>query len=188
MESQDIKMENLEQKIESILFYSAEPVSCDFLAKILAVEKDDIKNSLTNLSSSLSKRGVRLLLNSDEVALVTAPEFSEIIEKMVKEEREKDLGRAGIETLSIIAYKGPVSRREIEYIRGVNSQFAIRNLLLRGLIERKNKEGDERIMVYNITHDTLRFLGIGEVKELPEYEEINKNIEENITSEEKEEE
>ena len=96
---------------------------------------------------------------------------------MVKEERERDLGRAGIETLSIVAYKGPVSKKEIEYIRGVNSQYALRSLLLRGLIERKNNETGERGVGYNITGDALRFLGLSRVGDLPEYEEIKKQLE-----------
>jgi segregation and condensation protein B len=100
-----------------------------------------------------------------------------LIEKIIKEERERDLGRAGIETLAIIAYKGPVSKKEIEYIRGVNSQFALRNLLLRGLVERKASSWDERVIVYSITADALRHLGLGSITELPEYMDVRKQLE-----------
>ncbi len=168
---------DLIKKIEAILFYLAEPVSVNFLVKTLEVSKKEITDAIVELQTSLEKRGVRLVIHGDEVTLVTAPELSGIIEKIIKEERERDLGRAGIETLSIIAYKGPVSKKEIEYIRGVNSQWALRSLLLRGLVEKKNSEGDARMSVYSITSDTLRHLGIGQIADLPEYEEIQKQLE-----------
>ena len=168
---------DITQKIEAILFYLAEPVSLDFLAKTLEVNKEEILTAISDLEKSLENRGLRIILHNDEATLVTAPQFSETIEKIVKETREREMGRAGIETLSIIAYKGPISRKEIDYIRGVNSQFALRNLMLRGLVERKNSVSDERIMMYNITEQTLRYLGLGHISDLPEYEDVKKQLE-----------
>ena len=168
---------DLIQKIEAVLFYLAEPVPINFLAKTLEVSKEDIMTAVGELGMSLEKHGVRLLYHDDEVTLVTAPEFSQLIEKIIKEERERDLGRAGIETLSIIAYKGPVSKRDIEYIRGVNSQYALRNLLLRGLVDKKSNPGNERVSMYSITGETLRYLGLASISELPEYEESRKQLE-----------
>lgn len=169
--------QNLINKIEAILFYLAEPVSINSLSKILELSKEETLSAIGTLGDSLTNRGLRLVFHNDEVVMVTAPEHSEAIEKMVKEERERDLGKAGIETLSIVAYKGPVSKKEIEYIRGVNSQYALRNLLLRGLIERKNSETGMRGVGYNITGDALRFLGLSHISDLPEYEEMNKQLE-----------
>lgn len=171
-------MNELCKKIEAILFYSGEPVSLSSLSKILNENKEKIEVAIKDLSIELEKMGVRLLEASQEYSLVTAPEYSGLIEKMVKEERERDLGRAGIETLSIIAYKGPISKKEIEYIRGVNSQYALRNLLLRGLVERKGSKEDERVIQYIITADTLRFLGLSNISDLPEYEESRKQLDE----------
>ncbi len=167
----------LEQQIEAILFYTAEPTKVSFLAKTLEVKNEEINEALALLSKSLETRGIKLVNHNDEVSLVTSPELSPLIEKIIKEERERDLGRAGIETLTIIAYKGPVTKKEIEYIRGVNSQYAIRNLLLRGLIERGVSKTDERMVVYSITSDTIRFLGLNSVSDLPEYESMNKQLE-----------
>ncbi|HRH26825.1 MAG TPA: SMC-Scp complex subunit ScpB [Parcubacteria group bacterium] len=167
----------LEKKIEAILFYTAEPTKVSFLAKTLEVKSDEINEALVLLSKSLETRGIKLINHNDEVSLVTSPELAPLIERIIKEERERDLGKAGIETLTIIAYKGPVTKKEIEYIRGVNSQYAIRNLLLRGLIDRSVSKTDERMVVYNITSDTIRFLGIKSVKDLPEYEDMNKQLE-----------
>ncbi len=169
--------ENLTNKIEAILFYLAEPVRVDFLAKTLDISREDVLEAVKTLGETLSGRGIRVILHNDEVSIATAPELSGLIEKIVKEEREKDLGRSGIETLAIVAYKGPVSKKEIEYIRGVNSQYAVRSLLLRGLIEKKAGDGDERKNVYVVTGDTLRFLGLGHISELPEYKETIKQLE-----------
>ena len=166
----------LVQKIEAIFFYTAEPVSVSFLVKTLEVTKEDIGNAISELKTQCEARGLRLVEHNGEVSLVTAPEFSPLIEKIIKEERERDLGRAGIETLSIIAYKGPITKKEIEYIRGVNSQYALRNLLLRGLIDRRSMKDDERVVVYSVTSDTVRYLGLGSIDELPEYNEIHKQL------------
>src|SRR3989338_7846902 len=168
---------DLVQKIEAALFYLAEPISVDFLAKMLEVSKKEVLSAVEELTQTLSARGVKLVEHDGEVSLVTAPEFSGLIEKIIKEERERDLGRAGIETLSIIAYKGLVSKKEIEYIRGVNCQWALRNLLLRGLVERKGSEKAERVVFYSITTDTLRHLGLSHITDLPRYEEIRKQLE-----------
>lgn len=182
-------MENSEQnlinKIQAILFYLAEPVNINFLSKVLELSREKTLSIVGKLGNSLMNSGLRLVFHNDEVVITTAPEYSSIIEKIIKEERERDLGKAGIETLTIVAYKGPISKKEIEYIRGVNSQYALRTLLLRGLIERRNSETDMRVVGYNITSDALRFLGLSHISDLPEYEEVRKSLE---VSEEKEEE
>lgn len=177
-------MKDLTNKIEAILFYLAEPVSVNFLVKTLDESKDNILKAVGELGLSLEKRGIRIVFHNDEVTMVTAPELSGLIEKIIKEERERDLGRAGLETLAIIAYKGPVSKKEIEYIRGVNSQYALRSLLLRGLVEKKESKTDERVVVYTITSDTLRFLGLKHISELPEYAESQKQMEVSLDNEE----
>lgn len=172
-----MKNSELIKKIETILFYLAEPVKIDFLVKTLEISKKEVEVGLLELEENLKDRGVRIVNHNNEIVLATAPELSTLIEKIIKEERERDLGRAGIETLAIIAYKGPVSKRDIEYIRGVNSQYALRNLLLRGLVERKASSGDERVIVYTITLDSLRYLGLSSISELPEYEDVRRQLE-----------
>jgi segregation and condensation protein B len=167
---------DINNKIEAILFYLAEPVDIAYLVKILGVSKDEMEKAIVELKESLSQRGIRLVEHDNTISLVTAPASSDIIDTVIKNERERELGRAGIETLSIVAYKGPISRKEIEYIRGVNSQFALRNLLLRGLIEKQNKEGNDRVMLYTITMDTLLHLGLSSVTELPEYTAVHTEL------------
>ena len=160
---------NTEQKIEAILFYKNEPLTHKELAKTLEVDIDVVRNALSNLKSSYTNKGIVLIEMNHTVAFGTHPELSEIIQKMQKEELSRELGRAGLETLSIILYKGPVARREIDHIRGVNSGFIVRNLLIRGLIERTESGMGERSFSYKPTLTLLKHLGVTSVKDLPEY-------------------
>ena len=172
-----IMKNELAQKIEAVLFYRAEPVEEKELAKILGEKIDDVRTVLDHVAESLADRGIRLVRADDTVLLATAPEFSALIEKIITEERESTLGRASIETLSIVAYKGPVSKKEIEYIRGVNCDYAIRTLLLRGLVEKSQSKTDERVSVYTVTPDTVLHLGLSKISDLPEYAEARAQLE-----------
>ncbi|MHB1316980.1 MAG: SMC-Scp complex subunit ScpB [Minisyncoccota bacterium] len=166
----------MEQKIESILFYKNEPVTIKDLSLWLEIEESQVLSEIQNLKESLKNRGILLLENRGEYSLVTNPQASELIEKIIKDELSKDLSQASLETLAVILYKSPVTRKEIEYIRGVNVSFSLRNLLLRGLIEKVSSKLDERIYLYTPTLDALKYLGITSVKELPEYTEVVREI------------
>ena len=120
---------------------------------------------------------LRVMRNGDELEMRTSPEASTLIEKLTKEELYRDLGKAGLETLSIILYKSPIKRSEIDYIRGVNSSFIIRNLLIRGLIERvTEKEGAGRGFSYKPTIDLLAHLGVAKLEDLPEYAAVKAEL------------
>jgi len=179
---------NLEQKIESILFWKAEPVKFSELAKILEVSEGEIKDAIESLKNSLSSRGLSLVEQENKIALVTNPENGELIEKLQKEDLIKDLSKATLETLSIILYRGPLKRSEIDYIRGVNSQFILRNLLVRGLIEKKSDPKDERAFIYKASLDLISYLGISKIEDLPDYESVNNDIEGFLNQEDKEKE
>lgn len=168
---------NLAQQIEAILFWKAEPVSIKKLASILDNDAKSITTALQELEISLKGRGLNLVQNGEEVMLGTAKELSLLIEKLTKEELVRDLGKAGLETLSIILYQGPISRSDIDYIRGVNSQFILRNLLIRGLIERIDNPSDARSFLYKVSINLLANLGINKMEDLPEYEQVKKDIE-----------
>lgn len=159
----------LDAKIESILFWKAEPVTFAELARMCGAGEPETERALQVLEEKLRGRGVALLRKDDEVALRSAPDASTLLEKLAKEELSRDLGKAGLETLSIILYQGPVSRREIDYIRGVNSSFILRNLLVRGLIERVENPKDQRSFLYRPTFDLFSFMGISRLEDLPEY-------------------
>lgn len=175
------------REIEAILLYSAEPVWYEDLAKILNLSVEETRQAVSETAEVLASHGMSIVTTAETVVLATAADLGPLIERMVRAERERDLGRAGIETLTIVAYKGPISRKEIEYIRGVNSQFAIRNLLLRGLIEKKTDERGRAVIVYTITSDALLHLGLRDVSELPDYAAVRKELEAAEATEEKEE-
>jgi segregation and condensation protein B len=162
----------LEQKIEALLFWKAEPMSIKKIAILLEEEESLVKNALVTLAKTLEERGVRIIEKDDEVQIGTAPEVSSLIEKLAKDELARDIGKAGLETLSTILYYGPISRRDIDYIRGVNSAFIERNLLVRGLIEKVEDTKDQRVFLYKPTFDLLAFLGISKVENLPDYEKV----------------
>ena len=186
-------MENnldLRAKIESLLFFKGEPVGVKFLANSLKVSEAEITDGLNKLEETLKNtgRGVVLMRNGDEIMLGTVPEMGAIIENLLKEEISKDLGKAGLETLAIVLYRGPITRSDINYIRGVNSNYILRSLLVRGLIE-KVEEAGVRSTIYRPTFELLSYMGISKVEELPEYEKVKTAVEEfkNVSKENEDE-
>lgn len=166
-----MEQEKLQAIIESVLFVSGEPVKRLKLVKIteVALEKVDLAlEALMKKYESLDG-GLSLLIKGDEVQLVTKSENVEFVEKMVKAELQDSLSNAAMEVVSIIAYRGPISKTEIEAIRGVNCAYTLRNLLLRGLVERNDNPHDSRGYVYAISFEFLKKLGVESVKKLPEY-------------------
>ena len=182
----------LEQQIEAILFFRGEPTSVKLLMKLFDKSEPDVREALSMLREQLEERGIRLIEKDDSVTLGTAPEMSDLIEAVRKEELSRDIGKAGLETLSIILYKGPVSRAEIDHIRGVNSSFILRNLMIRALIERETNPKDARSYLYKPTFELLQFLGVTRIEELPDFDtvqgELQAFIEESQESPESEEE
>ncbi len=168
----------LEQKIESVLFWKGEPVAKKKLAEILKVTIEELNEAVNLLKQNLNDRGVVLLEENDQIVLGTNPELSGLMEELQKEELNRDLSKAALETLSIILYKKDgVGRAEIDFIRGVNSSFTLRMLSMRGLIERSTDPKDSRRYIYTPTFELLSYLGIKERNELPDFDEINKSIE-----------
>lgn len=179
---------NLENTIEALLFWKGEPLTIKELSKSLNSSVDEVLNAVSELEKNLSTRGLVLLrkntINKDgeidtleqEITLGTSPEAGALIEKLTKEELAKDLGKASLETLSIILYKGPVKRSEIDNIRGVNSNFILRNLLIRGLIDKKPDPRDSRATLYGASFELLSFLGVSKIEDLPNFEQVQEEI------------
>ncbi len=168
---------NLDVYIEAVLFLEGEPVKIKRLAEILNKPEKQINEALETLDKNLENRGIRLIRKDNEVMLSTAPEASDICETVSKEEFNKDIGKAGLEVLATVVYRCPVSRADIDYVRGVNSSFSLRNLLVRGLVERKTNPKDSRSYLYSPSFKFLQFLGITDIKKLPEYENFGKIVE-----------
>ncbi|PIP86790.1 hypothetical protein COV42_01045 [Candidatus Campbellbacteria bacterium CG11_big_fil_rev_8_21_14_0_20_44_21] len=168
---------NLDSYIESILFFKGSPLSISSLSKILGKREDEIVEALSFLEKRLEGGGLVLSRLEDKVSLGTAPKASGFIETLIKEDLNKDIGKAGLETLSIILYRGPVSRGEVDHIRGVNSSFILRNLLVRGLVEKEKGREDLRVALYKPTIKLLSYLGVDDIRKMPGYEEARKKIE-----------
>lgn len=167
----------LESKIEALLFFKGEPISSDEISVFLNEDKELIENSISELRAKKEKSGIVILEQSGKYTLGTHPELGPLFEEVRKEELSKDLSKASLETLSIILYKNGagehgVTRAEIDYIRGVNSSFILRNLLIRGLIQKNVDKNDSRRYIYEPTIDSLQFLGITRIEELPDYENV----------------
>lgn len=170
-------MIELESKIEGLLFYKGESIEIKNLASLLNVSQDEVEEALKKLEQSLIGRGLVLVRKDNLVVLGITSELSSIIESIRKDEITKELTKSSLETLSIILYKNQVSRSEVDYIRGVNSSFILRNLLVRGLIEKIIDSKDSRRFLYQPTFDTLSFMGITNINQLPNYNEVKAQLE-----------
>lgn len=173
--------ENLEKVIEAILFWKGEPLTIAELSRTLHLPSGEVKQALRALEDKLAGRGVTLVRTDNEVSLATASEASELIARLQEEELSHELGKAALETLSIVLYRAPVTRRDIEYIRGVNSTAILRSLLIRGLIARTQSERDERQFLYQPTIALLAHLGIRSREELPEYAPVRAELDTAMT-------
>ncbi len=167
---------DISAQIEALLFFKGEPVKIGFLANTLKITEDEAWSGIQILEDKLSLRGIVLIRNDNEVMLSTASAMGSTIEALLKEEISKDLGKAGLETLAIVLYRSPVARSEINYIRGVNSNYILRSLLVRGLIEKV--ESSARSTIYRPTFELLSYMGVSNVEDLPEYDNANKAVEE----------
>lgn len=178
-------MPKLISQIESILLFKNEPVALAELVKMLGVEKERVQEAISKLQEEYKDRGIVVITDGENYGLGTHPDNSSLIEKLQKDELSRELGRAGLETLAIILYRGPISRREIDHIRGVNSGFILRALLIRGLIERAEISG-ERSYSYKPTLKLFEHLGVTRAEELPEYSQAFKKMEEFVKTTEPE--
>ncbi len=165
---------NLKTVIESVLFVAGEPLTVSRITKITGRKPAEVLGALRELAGEYRERGIQLLENGEEWQFATHPANKGVVEKLITAELSEDLSRASREVLSIIAYKGPMSRAAIEYIRGVNSSFTLRNLLIRGLVSREESPSDRRAYLYCISMDFLKYLGLARPEELPQYEAFRK--------------
>lgn len=168
---------NLTQKIEGYLFYTGEPVALKQLSKLFEVSEGEVIDALTVLEERLAGHGMVLMRHENEVMLATHPEMNEVIMALKKQELSDPLSKAAMETLTIILYKDGATKPEIDFIRGVNSGFMLRNLLIRGLVEKVANLDDKRVTKYRATFETLQYLGVKSIAELPNFETFKEEIE-----------
>lgn len=161
---------DLDVLIEALLFYKAAPQNKQKLMKLFAVSEEEFTRALGTLKIRLQNGATRLIETDTEVQLATAAELSNFIEQLRKQDFAGDVGKAGAETLAIIMYREPISRVEIDRIRGVNSSFILRNLLTRGLITRESITGNG--YQFRVSTNLLQYLGVSDKRELPKFSEF----------------
>ncbi len=166
-------------QLEALLFLQGDILSYKKIGSLLSLSDEEVMGACYALEQLLAdeKRGLMLVRTQEGCQLATKPSHADIVESFLKEGMKEDLTPATTETLSLIAYFGPITRSDIDYIRGVNSTFTIRTLLVRGLIEKAGQEGHS--YVYRVSADFLKTLGVSCEKELPQYDsyrELHKKL------------
>jgi segregation and condensation protein B len=154
--------------LEALLFVSAEPVTPSQLSIVLEISTSEVEQGLNQLDGELQTRGLRLQRHGGRVQLTTAPEMAESIETFLGLEATSHLSRAALETLAIVAYQQPVTRPQIEAVRGVSSDGVMKSLLSKALVQEVGRtEGPGRPILYGTTPDFLQNFGINSLMDLP---------------------
>lgn len=166
----------LKSKIESLLFISAKPMTIKQLADLIKAKPEEVKAAGEELAQKCKeeKRGVQIIKDGQKFQMVSSSENAKIVQEFIQDETTGELSRPSLETLTIIAYRGPVAKLDLDRIRGVNCSLILRNLLLRGLIEAK-EDTQKRETYYSVSFDFIRFIGLNDIKELPDYEHLSKH-------------
>lgn len=174
MENQSEAQHEKLAELEALLFVHGEPLAFQKIGKMLKLETEAVRELVLAYEALLraGDRGLLLVTSRDRVQLATKPQFARILEAFLKEELAEELTPASAETLAIVLYLGPLSRSRIEYYRGVNSLFTLRNLLIRGLVERFPDPERPLSFLYEASFALLRHLGISRKEDLPEYEKF----------------
>ncbi len=159
----------LQTHLQSLLFASPKSLSLRQIAAYLEVSVQEIEGAIAELMERMNaeESGIHLMKNAEGYLLVTNPACAEVVGKLSKDE-PGELTRPSLETLTVIAYRSPITQPEIEAIRGVQCSLILRNLLIRGLIVERD-DANRGEPVYTLSGDTLRYLGVHSEKELPDY-------------------
>lgn len=162
--------------IEAILFAAAKPIKLSQLCKHLGLSHEVVREAIDDIAKrfNVEKSGVNVIEQNDSVQFVTNAKTGEDVAKFLKKEASGPLTPPSLETLTIIAYRGPITKPEIELIRGVNCSLILRNLSIRGFIS-EEQDAHRLQPVYTLSHDFIQALGIHGVKDLPDYSEFANN-------------
>jgi segregation and condensation protein B len=167
---------SVKSKIESLLFVSTRPLSLKKITEICEGKKEDVKKSLDELFEAYNQedRGINIQKIGSNYQMVSSAKNSDIITEFLKEEVTGELTPASLETLTVIAYRGPITKSELEMIRGVNCSVILRNLLMRGFIDEIDDKKN-MVQTYQVSFDFMKHLGINESGDLPNFEKLNSN-------------
>lgn len=166
----------LSGKITSLLFASPRALSIRRLAELTKAEPAAVEAALDELAQQFNTehQGINLVRHGSTAQLVTNPLNSQLVTAYLKEEQAGELTRPALETLTIIAYRGPISKIQLDTIRGVNCALILRNLMIKGLVEAKTHK-DKYQTSYQVSLEFVRYLGLNQVSDLPDYEKLNRD-------------
>jgi len=162
-------------ELEALLFAYGEPLDIKKIAKVLNLESKDVVDLINKLQNKLAEtnRGLDLISQNNQVQLVTKPAFSKTIESLIKEELNETLTPAALETLSLISYFEPISKSKLDYLRGVNTSFILRNLFIRGLVEKIDDPNKKNHYLLTSSFELKKYLGITKKEDLPNWTELD---------------
>lgn len=166
----------LRTKLESLLFVATRPLSIKKLAELTGATVEDVDAAMTEISQALNTEasGINIVRHGQHVQMVSSPLASALVTAYLKEEQAGELTRPALETLTIIAYRGPISKIQLDTIRGVNCALILRNLMVKGLVESKSSR-DKFQTSYTVTLDFVKYLGLNHISELPDYLKLNQD-------------
>lgn len=171
-------LENLTNILESILFVSGNPVPVDIIAEKLGVGEKDIRDAAKKLQERYSDRGgLRLLIFNKKLQLSSNPEYKDYVSSVLNPIKEREFTRTILECSAIIAYKQPITKGELEALRGLNCDYAIHTLLDLKMIEpvgRKDAVG--RPILYATTDNFLKRFNLTSIDDLPDYDTLMEKI------------
>lgn len=161
--------------LESLLFTSGEPLSEETLVKASGATTVEVKQALAELKQRYEeeKSGLTLFEHDNNYQILSKALNQAYVQKLVSGVFEEKLTPTAMECLTIVAYRGPLGRSQIDLIRGVNSGYILHQLVLRGLVERRSDPNRGNAFLYSITANYLKHLGLSSINELPHYEEYH---------------
>lgn len=166
----------LKNLLESLLFVASRPLTLKDLADFSKKDVKDVERAVSDLASEYNSgnRGLRIIENNKKYQMASAPDNAKLIQDFFQTEISGELTPASLETLTIIAYRGPIKKSELEKIRGINCSLILRNLLIKGLVEEKNSDNEDD-KEYSPSLEFIKFLGVNSLKELPDYDKFHNN-------------
>lgn len=170
------------QILEAILFVAGEPVAVADLASALEVGEMEIMHAVEALERECERRGVTVRRYGDHLRMETRPEYAPYVERLLQPVQRQTLSQTAMETLAVIAYRQPVTKGEVEQVRGVKCDYSVQSLLHKGLIkEAGRKEALGRPILYATTDRFLEHFGISDIRELPPLPDVQEKVDEPLT-------
>lgn len=160
--------------VESVLFVASKPIKKEQLRKLVDLEREEFDQIIVALQNqyNTADSGIHIVEHAQQLQMMTNTNYAEFVNKFVTNELDGDLTKAQLESLTVIAYQGPITRPELEEIRGVNCAIILRNLLMRGLVVER-VDPAKLLPVYELSFEALGALGITSVTELPQYAQLH---------------